>query len=76
MTTRWLSGLCAADNIAARRVAEKLGLRLERRERAERYSDHAPAPGYLDALGYAVLADEWDFEAQRAKPDIAWPAPL
>lgn len=73
---RRISLLCAADNVASYRVAEKLGLRLERRERAERYSDHAPTPGYLDTLGYAVLADEWDFDAQRAKPDIGWPTPL
>ncbi len=73
---RRITLLCAADNVASRRVAEKLGMRLERRERAERYSDHATTPGYLDSLGFAVLATEWDFDAQRARPDIAWPTPL
>lgn len=70
---RRITLLCAADNIASSRVANKLGMRLERRERAERYSEHAPTPGYLDSLGFAVLASEWDFETQRAKPAIAWP---
>lgn len=66
---------CAAENIASWRVAEKLGMRLERRERAERYSDRAPTPGYLDSLGYAVLASEWDVRAQRARPGIGWSSP-
>lgn len=65
--------LCARENVGSWRVAEKLGMRLERRERAERYSERAPTPGYLDSLGFAVLASEWDFDAGRAKPGIAWP---
>lgn len=60
-----------SDNNASRRVCEKLGLRLEMRMRAERYM--APH-GYIDMYGFAALADEWDFEQHRAKPDIAWPA--
>jgi len=71
---RRITLLCAAANPPSRRVAEKLGLRLERRERAERYQASGPTQGYLDTLGYAVLAGEWDFEARRAKPGIAWPA--
>lgn len=71
---RRITLLCAEQNTASWRVAEKLGMRLERRERAERYSAR-PTPGYLDSLGYAVLADEWDAAAGRARPGIAWPSP-
>lgn len=55
-------------NVASRRVCEKLGLRLEMRMKQERYL----SDGYRDTLGFAVLADEWDFRAQRALPGIAW----
>ncbi len=73
---RRITVLCAAANVGSVRVAQKLGLRLERRERAERYGDRAPSPGYLDSLGFGVLASEWDFAAHRAKPGIAWPSPI
>jgi RimJ/RimL family protein N-acetyltransferase len=59
----------AVGNVGSRRVCERLGLRLEMRMRKERYLD---VLGYMDMLGFAVLDDEWDFEAQRAKPNIGW----
>jgi RimJ/RimL family protein N-acetyltransferase len=58
----------SATNTASRRVCEKLGLRLEMRMKAERYQ-----VGYKDTFGFAALADEWDFEQHKAKPNIAWP---
>jgi RimJ/RimL family protein N-acetyltransferase len=65
----------AAENIPSRRVCEKLGLRLEQRRKQDRYQgaigDHEPL-GYHDSLGYAVLADEWDFDRDRAKEGIGW----
>ncbi len=65
----------AANNIASRRVCERLGLRLEQRTKQDRYAGapgEAEALGYHDTLGYAVLADEWDFERGRAKEGIGW----
>jgi RimJ/RimL family protein N-acetyltransferase len=66
----------ATTNHASRRVCEKLGLRLEQRTKQERYlgvvGPHTVA-GYHDMLGYAVLHDEWDFDAHRALPGIGWP---
>lgn len=66
----------ATMNDASRRVCEKLGLRLEQRMKQERYlgavGKHTVA-GYHDMLGYAVLHDEWDFDAHRARPGIGWP---
>jgi RimJ/RimL family protein N-acetyltransferase len=65
----------STSNEASRRVCEKLGLRLEMRMKQERYLGAVgahTAAGYHDVLGYAVLHDEWDFEAQRARPGIAW----
>lgn len=59
----------AADNVGSRRVCEKLGLRLEARMRRERYLEPV---GYHDTIVFGVLAEEWDFEAHRARPNIAW----
>lgn len=73
---RRITLLCAAENVASARVAEKLGMRLERRERAERYSERVPTPGYLDSLGFAVLASEWDAATRRARPGIGWPTSM
>ncbi|MFI4855541.1 MAG: GNAT family N-acetyltransferase [Phycisphaerales bacterium JB065] len=65
----------AVQNIGSRRVCEKLGLRLEQRTKQDRFAgslgDHE-ALGYHDSLGYAVLADEWDFDRDRAKEGIGW----
>jgi RimJ/RimL family protein N-acetyltransferase len=66
----------AVENPASRRVCEKLGLRLELRSRGARYlSPKAGGPGYHDLLGFAVLADEWDASAGRARPAAEWVAP-
>ncbi|MBX3246851.1 MAG: GNAT family N-acetyltransferase [Myxococcales bacterium] len=48
------------DNHPSRRVAEKVGLRLEGTLRAERFIGYPPdAPrGYVDVLAYALLAGE------------------
>lgn len=48
---------CAADNRGSVAVLERLQLRLEAIERAERFVDGL---GWQDSLTYAVLADEWD----------------
>lgn len=65
----------AVQNIGSRRVCEKLGLRLEQRTKQDRFAgslgDHE-ALGYHDSLGYAVLANEWDFDRDRAKEGIGW----
>lgn len=47
---------CFADNDASWRLMERLGMRLEARTLAE--SLHR-SRGWLDGLGYALLADEW-----------------
>jgi RimJ/RimL family protein N-acetyltransferase len=65
----------ATANVASRRVCEKLGLRLEMRLRRARYlgpDGPGGGPGYHDVLGFAVLAEEWDVAAQRARPGIGW----
>jgi RimJ/RimL family protein N-acetyltransferase len=65
----------AVRNLASRRVCEKLGLRLEQRTKQDRYAGslgESKALGYHDSLGYAVLADEWDFDRDRAKEGIGW----
>jgi RimJ/RimL family protein N-acetyltransferase len=60
-------------NVASRRVCEKLGLRLEMRMRKERwFGPPGVEAGYVDTRGYAVLAEEWDAAAHRAKPGIGW----
>jgi RimJ/RimL family protein N-acetyltransferase len=59
----------AAENTASAGVCNKLGLRLEKRERLRDYF----VDRYLDTLGYAVLDQEWDFQAHRARPGIDWP---
>ena len=65
----------AVRNLASRRVCEKLGLRLEQRTRLDRFAGslgETESLGYHDNLGYAVLADEWDFDRDRAKEGIGW----
>lgn len=53
---RRVKALAFADNLASRRVMEKLGMRLEEYAVAE--SLHR-SKGWLDGAGYAILADEW-----------------
>lgn len=64
---RRITILCAAENLASAAVPGKLGMRLEVRARKERYMDGV---GYYDLLGFALLADEWDPAARRARPGI------
>lgn len=61
---------CDARNVASRRVAEKLGLRLEERKKEEVWAERDD--GWRTTLGYGVLASEWDFDAGRAKAGIGW----
>lgn len=53
---------CAGANHASQRVPQKLGIRLEGRERESRWVDGI---GYDDHLTYGVLASEWDAERGR-----------
>ncbi|MGP1347059.1 MAG: GNAT family N-acetyltransferase [Phycisphaerales bacterium] len=49
---------CAAANEGSRRLAERLGFRLESERKRERWLDGL---GYHDSLGFAILREEWDF---------------
>lgn len=53
---------CVGPNVASRRVAERLGLRLERTDRSARWHHHH---GWCDHVGFAVLAEEWDVDRDR-----------
>lgn len=52
---------CASENRGSVAVIERLALRLEGREKRERFVE---GYGYLDTLTYAVLSDEWDPETE------------
>lgn len=58
---------CAEINGASAAVARKLGMRLETRAPGGRY---IRGVGYHTELMFGVLANEWDFEKQRARADI------
>lgn len=53
---RRVVALCFADNVPSWRLMERLGMRRE--EHTVRESLHRTR-GWLDGLGYALLADEW-----------------
>ena len=53
---RRVTALCFADNVPSWRLMERLGMRREAHNVAE--SLHRTR-GWLDGLGYALLADEW-----------------
>lgn len=53
---------CGAGNWGSRAVIERLGLRLEARERLERF---VPGHGWIDSLSFAVLAEEWSPQVRR-----------
>ncbi|HEU4568089.1 MAG TPA: GNAT family N-acetyltransferase [Marmoricola sp.] len=53
---RRVTANCFADNVASRRLMERVGMRLELHTRQE--SLHRSGR-WLDGLGYALLADEW-----------------
>ncbi|MDJ0975416.1 MAG: GNAT family protein [Planctomycetota bacterium] len=52
---------CSKENRGSVAVIDRLALRLEAVERAERFVDGA---GWQDSLTYAVLADEWNAETE------------
>ncbi len=64
----------ATQNLGSKRVCERLGLRLEGKFRRERYLGYPRDNplGWTDTLLYAVLEDEWDHAAVRAKDGIGW----
>lgn len=51
-----VTALCFADNVASWRIMERIGMRREAHNVRE--SLHR-SRGWLDGLGYAILADEW-----------------
>ncbi len=53
---------CAEGNTGSVAVIDRLQLRLEGRERDERFVEGL---GYMDSLTYAVLREEWDADAER-----------
>jgi RimJ/RimL family protein N-acetyltransferase len=53
---RRVTALAFADNTASRRIMDKIGMRLE--EYSVRDSLHR-SRGWIDGVGYAILADEW-----------------
>lgn len=61
----------AAGNQASARVAEKLGLRLERVGRKDRWVEDR---GWEDGREYAVLAGEWDAATGRGPGGAGLPA--
>ena len=61
---RRVVALSFADNVASRRIMEKVGMRQE--EHAVRDSLHR-SRGWLDGVGYAILAEEW--RAGAGRPD-------
>lgn len=61
----------AAGNQASARVAEKLGLRLERVGRQDRWVEDR---GWEDGREYAVLAGEWDAATGRGPGGAGLPA--
>lgn len=61
---RRVVALSFADNVASRRIMEKVGMRQE--EHAVRDSLHRTR-GWLDGVGYAILVDEW--RAGAGRPD-------
>lgn len=54
----------AVENAASCGVPRKLGLRQEMHARQDRWVN---GRGYLDTLGWGVLAEEWDCEAMRLR---------
>lgn len=61
---RRVVALSFADNVGSRRIMEKLGMRQE--EHTVRDSLHR-SRGWLDGVGYAILAEEW--RAGAGRPD-------
>lgn len=55
---------CSAQNVASRRIPEKLGLRQEVHQREDYF---VPGYGCTDRIGWGVLAGEWDCGEHRRK---------
>lgn len=58
---------CFADNLASRRVMDKVGLRQEGYFVSE--SLHRDG-SWRDGMSFALLAEEWDLPARRARRDL------
>lgn len=58
---------CNAQNAPSAAVPRRLGLPLECVRRADRWW---PEVGWVDSLGWAVLADEWDTAQHAMKPGV------
>lgn len=56
---------CAGCNERSRRLADRIGLPLERIERA---GLHVEGIGITDRIGWGITADEWDASAHRPRP--------
>jgi caffeoyl-CoA O-methyltransferase len=56
--------VCMGDNVASRRVAERVGFR---REAVEVRATHLLGAGWQDRWRFALLAEEWDAERGRPK---------
>ncbi|MEM9083674.1 MAG: GNAT family protein [Planctomycetota bacterium] len=54
---RRLKIMCAEPNVASAAIPTKLGLQLEVRQREAR---HVDGFGYVDTLGWGILAKDWD----------------
>lgn len=68
---RRLRIVCDVNNTASAAVPRKLGLRLEGRFRGD--LKNVAGDGFRDSYLFAVLADEWDHDRQRAHNEIDWP---
>ncbi|MBC7770946.1 MAG: GNAT family N-acetyltransferase [Pyrinomonadaceae bacterium] len=55
---------CSERNLSSQAVPRKIGLREELRAKQERF---VPGMGWVDTLGWGVLADEWDVGAMKMK---------
>jgi len=60
---------CDERNMGSRRVAEKLGMRLEARRECDAWADSVD--GWRTTLEFGVLAGEWDFGSDRALPGVS-----
>lgn len=64
---RRLTANCFADNVASWRLMERVGMRRELH--AVRGSLHR-TDGWVDSLGYALLAEEWGDEASKGSASL------
>lgn len=57
---------CFADNVASRRVLEKIGMRLEQYGVRDSWQSEL---GWIDGCTYALLKEEWD-AARSAEDEV------